>query len=64
MMLLNAALDMSANLENSEVARGQEKNFHSNPKEGQWQRMLIFLLAVVIPACYSSSPAFHIVLCI
>ena len=39
MMLLNAALDMSANLENSEVARGQEKNFHSNPKEGQWQRM-------------------------
>ena len=33
MMLLNAALDMSANLENSEVARGQEKSFHSNLKD-------------------------------
>ena len=32
-MLLNAALDMSANLENSEVARGQEKSFHSNLKD-------------------------------
>ena len=38
-MLLNAALNMSANLENLEVARGLEKSFHSSPKEGQWQRM-------------------------
>ena len=33
-------LKMSANLENSTVATGLEKvNFHSNPKEGQCQRM-------------------------
>ena len=32
---------MPANLENSAVARGLEKvSFHSNPKEGQCQRML------------------------
>ena len=32
---------MSANLENSAVATGQEKvSFHSNPKERQCQRML------------------------
>ena len=31
---------MPANLENSAVATGLEKvNFHSNPKERQWQRM-------------------------
>ena len=31
---------MPANLENSVVAKGLEKvNFHSNPKEGQCQRM-------------------------
>ena len=35
------ALNMPANLENSAVATGMEKvNFHSNPKEGQCQRML------------------------
>ena len=35
------ALNMSANLENSAVATGLEKvSFHSNPKEGQFQRML------------------------
>ena len=32
---------MSANLENSAVVTGLEKvSFHSNPKEGQYQRML------------------------
>ena len=36
-----AALNMSANLENSAVATGLEKvSFHFNPKEGQCQRML------------------------
>ena len=35
------ALNMPANLENSVVATGLEKiSFHSNPKEGQSQRML------------------------
>ena len=34
---------MSANLENSAVAKGLEKvTFHSNPKEGQCQRMFMF----------------------
>ena len=37
----SAALNMPANLENSAVAIGLEKvSFHSNPKEGQCQRML------------------------
>ena len=32
--------NMSANLENSAVVTGPENvSFHSNPKEGQWQRM-------------------------
>ena len=36
----SATLNMPANLENSAVATGLEKvNFHSNPKEGQCQRM-------------------------
>ena len=36
----SAALNMSANLENSAVATGLEKvSFHSNPKERQCQRM-------------------------
>ena len=40
----DAALDMSANLENSAVATGLEKvSFHSNPKERQCQRMLKLL---------------------
>ena len=35
---------MSANLENSAVATGQEKiSFHSNPKEGQCQRIFKLL---------------------
>ena len=34
-------LNMPANLENSAVTTGLEKvSFHSNPKEGQCQRML------------------------
>ena len=41
MMLLSAAFNMPANLENSAVATGPEKvSFHSNPKEWQCQRML------------------------
>ena len=37
----SAALNMPANLENSEMATGLEKvSFHSNPKERQCQRML------------------------
>ena len=37
----SAALNMSANLENSEVATGLQKvSLHSNPKERQCQRML------------------------
>ena len=37
----SAALNMPANLENSAVATGLEKDsFHSNPKERQCQRML------------------------
>ena len=40
----NAALNMTANLENSAVATGPEKvSFHSNPKERQCQRMLKLL---------------------
>ena len=36
----SAALNMPTNLENSAVATGLEKvSFHSNPKEGQYQRM-------------------------
>ena len=40
----SASLTMSANLENSAVATGLEKvSFHSNPKEGQCQRMFKLL---------------------
>ena len=39
-----AALNMPANLENSEMATGLEwVSFHSNPKERQCQRMLKLL---------------------
>ena len=39
--VVNAALNMPANLENSAVATGLEKvSFHSSPKETQCQRML------------------------
>ena len=37
----DAILNLPANLENAAVATGLEKvSFHSNPKEGQYQRML------------------------
>ena len=37
---VSTALNIPANLENSAVATGREKvSFHSNPKEGQFQRM-------------------------
>ena len=40
----SATLNMPANLENSAVATRLEKvSFHSNPKEGQCQRMLTLL---------------------
>ena len=36
----SAALNMPADLEDSALATGLEKvSFHSNPKEGQYQRM-------------------------
>ena len=39
-MLLSAVFNMLANLKNSTVAIELEKvSFHSNPKEGQCQRM-------------------------
>ena len=38
--VVKVLLNMPANLENSAVATGLEKiSFHSNPKEGQHQRM-------------------------
>ena len=41
---VSAALNMVANLENSAVATGLEKvSFHSDPKEGQCQRMFNLL---------------------
>ena len=41
---------MSANLENPAVATGQEKvSLHSNPKEGQCQRMFIPPTIILIP---------------
>ena len=40
MLCESAALNMSANLEDSAVATGLENvSFRSNPKEGQCQRM-------------------------
>ena len=40
-ILNDDAVKVSANIENSEVAKGLEKvSFHSNPKERQCQRML------------------------
>ena len=47
----SAALNMSANLENSEVATGLEKvSFHSNPKERQCQRMFKYHTALISQA--------------
>ena len=48
-MILSAALNMPANLENSAVVTGLEKvSFHSNPKERQCQRMLKLLHIALI----------------
>ena len=45
----SATLNMPANLENSAVATGLEKvSFHSNPKEGQCQRMSNYCTIVLI----------------
>ena len=51
-MLLNTALNMSANLENSAVATGLEKiSFHFNPKERQCLKMLkLPHIALISPA--------------
>ena len=49
----SAELSKSANLENSVVATGLEKvSFHSNPKEGQCQRMLKLLHHCTHFTCY------------
>ena len=43
-ILKDAAAKVPENLENSAMATGLEKvSFHSNPKEGQYQRMLKLL---------------------
>ena len=40
-ILKDDAVKVSANMENSEMAKGLEKvSFHSNPKERKYQRML------------------------
>jgi len=42
---------MPANLKNSAVATGLENvSFHSNPKEGQCQRMFKHIIALISPA--------------
>ena len=51
-----AALNMSANLENSAVATGLEKvSFHFNPKEGQLQRMFKLPHNCTHLTCYQSN---------
>ena len=46
---ISAALNVPANLENSAVVTGLEKvSFHSNPKEGQCQRMFKLLYNLLI----------------
>ena len=50
--LKDDALSMPANLENTAVATGLEKvSFHSNPKEGQCQRMFQLLYNDVHLTC-------------
>ena len=57
MILLNVIFNRPANLENSTVATGLEKvRFHSNPKEGQCQKM--FKLSYNIIALISQSSKF------
>ena len=48
-MMLNAAVNMPANLENSVVARGLEKiNFHSIPNKGNAKEYSDYLIIVFI----------------
>ena len=50
--ILNATLNMPAKLENSAVATGLEKvSFHSNPNEGQCQRMFKVLFSCIHFTC-------------
>ena len=50
-----AALNMSANLENSAVDTGLEKvSFHSSPKEGQCQRMFKLSNNCTYLTCYQN----------
>ena len=52
-MVDNAAHNMSANLENSEVATGLEKvNSHSSPIERQCQKIFILLYNCTHFPCY------------
>ena len=56
MILLSAALNMPASLENSAVATGLEKvSFHFNPKERQCQRMFKLLHDCTHFTCYQSN---------
>ena len=53
---ISAASKMPANLESSAIATGLEKfNFHSNPKEGQCQRMFKLLQKVMLNILQASS---------
>ena len=60
-ILKDDAVNMSANLENSAVTKGLEKvSFHSNPKEGQCQRMFKLLDNCLYFAClevYAQNPS-------
>ena len=52
-MLLSAALNMSANLENSAVATGLIKvSFHSNPKEEVKVLSHVWLFAIPLTVAY------------
>ena len=52
----SAAINMPANLENSEVATGLEKvSFHSNPKDRQHQRMIKLLYNCTDPTHWQSN---------
>ena len=47
---------MSANLENSAVALGlEEVSFHSNPKEGKYQRMFRLLYTCAYLTCWQDN---------
>ena len=53
---VSAELNMPENMENSAVATGLENvSFHSNSKEGQWQRMFKLLYNCVHFTCYQGN---------